>query len=72
MALANANQFKHVRAMHICLGCGGPKSVGLLVCWKCNNTLKARFDGTYGREMDHAIEIADEFLSHDCDVPTGT
>lgn len=59
MAQANKQQFPHVRALTICLACGGPKDAGLLVCWPCHNELKLIHDHGYGPDVDLLIETAD-------------
>lgn len=44
--------------MRICLACGGPKHVGLLVCWQCHNELQMKHDEGYGPVVEHAIHRA--------------
>lgn len=68
MGQANANQYPAVRAMRICLGCGGAKHVGLLVCWHCHNELQMQHDNGYGPTMDRVIEKAQaEASNHSLD-----
>lgn len=62
MAIANANQYPHVRALPICLACGGKKDRGLLVCWPCNNEFKILNDVGYGPQMDRIIAKADRTI----------
>lgn len=57
MGTANSEQYPAVRAMTICLACGGGKHVGLLVCWSCHNELKMNHDFGYG-PMDRVIQKA--------------
>lgn len=58
MGIANSEQYPVVRAMKICLACGGGKDVGLLVCWECHNQLKMIYDDGYGPTMDRVIQKA--------------
>jgi len=50
-----ANQYEHVRALSICVGCDGSKDVGLLLCWTCHHKQKARHDGSYSKEIEDKL-----------------
>lgn len=59
MSTNSSGQYPHVRAMRTCLACGGPKHVGLIVCWQCHNALKMRYDHGYGPTMERILQVAE-------------
>jgi hypothetical protein len=59
MAYANPQQYPHIRALKVCLACGGRKHEGLLVCWPCHNALSMQHDAGYGPTMDRVIAHAE-------------
>lgn len=60
MAYADQEQYPHIRAMTLCLACGGGKTVGLLVCWPCHNELKMVHDVGYGLTMERVLLRAND------------
>lgn len=64
MGLDEGNQqYPAVRKMRICLSCGGPKHVGLLVCWQCHNDLKMKYDLGYGSFVEHVLRRAEQTIN---------
>ncbi len=63
-------QYPHVRALKVCLSCGGEKSTGLLVCWECHNMLSMLYNSGYGPVMEGRLQYADDMaISRQCDEP---
>lgn len=56
-------QYPKVRALTVCLACGGGKSAGLLVCWPCHNDLSVAHEHGYGMIMDRVIQVIDAQLT---------
>lgn len=55
----NLNTYPHVRAMRSCLGCGGPKRTGWLVCETCHNTAALHHDHGYGPDLNEVMDVAE-------------
>lgn len=56
------DQFPHVRALPLCLACGGGKSRDALVCTECHNKLQMLYDRGYGATTDRVIERAERAI----------
>jgi hypothetical protein len=61
----NMKTYPHVRAMRHCLGCGGPKRVGWLVCEDCHNTAALHHDEGYGPDLTSLVSHAESQFDDD-------
>lgn len=61
--MVNGKQFPHVKLAPICIACGRPKHIGLLVCVECHNAFSMRHDVGYGEHTERLLAKADEVLA---------
>lgn len=60
-----AMSHEKVRAQYTCVGCSGPKSAGLLLCWPCHRKQKQLNAGQlydYSPEIEAKLDKLEETL----------
>ena len=57
-----SEHYHRIRKIPACPICRGPKDHGLVICWTCNRTLKAKHDGTWGRPAETILDRVEFML----------
>jgi len=56
------NQHPRVRALPVCIECGGLKDAGLLLCWPCHREQKRANAGSYDNKLETNFELIETGL----------
>lgn len=54
--------FDRIRALPTCPNCREKKSAGLILCWPCHHSHKARNDGCYSPRLERKLAAMEQAL----------